>query len=68
MGKTNQGRSEHLGKALQETVETCFEKFGFRKDGVNVSPVANATFATMDWDARVPSPKPRATCAELTVA
>jgi len=47
-------RSEQLGKVLQETVETCYEKFGFRKDGENISPIANLTFATMDWDARVP--------------
>jgi hypothetical protein len=48
-----------LGKVLQETVETCFEKIGFRKDGENVSPMAaNSTFATMDWDSRVPLPNP----------
>jgi hypothetical protein len=38
-------------------VDTNFEKFGFRRDGVNVSPYLNVTFGTMDWDGRVhPNP------------
>jgi hypothetical protein len=47
------GRHEHLGKVLQETVDGCVEKVGFRKDGINTSPMLNTTYASMDWDARV---------------
>ena len=46
-------RRDQLDKVLQETVDTSFEKFGFRRDGINVSPMVNVTFATMDWDHRV---------------
>ena len=41
---------------LQETVDSSFEKHGFRKDGVRQSPMVNITFANMDWDARVYPP------------
>jgi hypothetical protein len=47
------GRRENLGKVLQETVDTCFEKFGCRRDGSNMSPLSNTTFTTLDWDGRV---------------
>src|SRR5579859_4436546 len=47
------GRHENLSKILQETVDSCVEKIGFRKDGINTSPMLNTTFASMDWDARV---------------
>ena len=50
------GRHENVGKILQETVDSCVEKIGFRKDGVNTSPMLNVTYASMDWDARVISP------------
>jgi len=46
-------RRDQLEKVLQEVVDTSFEKFGFRKDGINVSPMVNVTFATMDWNSRV---------------
>src|SRR2546423_1770621 len=47
------GRHENLSKILQETVDSCVEKIGFRKDGINTSPMLNTTYASMDWDERV---------------
>jgi hypothetical protein len=49
-------RREQLGKVLQETVDNCFEKYGFRKEGRNISPLDNITFANLDWDGRVSLP------------
>jgi hypothetical protein len=46
-------RRDQLEKVLQETVDSSFEKFGFRKDGVSISPLVNVTFSTLDWDGRV---------------
>jgi hypothetical protein len=53
LGECADCRRENLGKVLQEIVDSCFEKYGFRRDGVVVSPMWNSTFATMDWDGRV---------------
>lgn len=46
-------RREQLGKVLQETVDSSFERYGYKISGLTKSPMADATFARMDWDARV---------------
>lgn len=62
------GRHDNLGKVLQETVDSCVEKIGFRKDGVSTSPMLNTTYASMDWDARVYRPEKSDLIVVTTVA
>ena len=46
-------RHDQLEKVVQETADSCFEKIGFKRDGVPYHPFRNVTLATLDWDARV---------------
>jgi len=46
-------RPDQLERVVQETAESCFDKIGFKKDGIPYHPFRNVIFATLDWDARV---------------